>query len=164
MRKTLKSSAKILTPQKAARWTKGMQKRGKKVVFTNGCFDLLHAGHVTYLEEARRLGDLLIVALNGDASVKRLKGKDRPLVTLKDRAKVIAGLAAVDAVTWFSEDTPKKIIDKLLPKVLVKGGDWPVEKMVGAQTVLAHGGKVKSLHYLGGRSTTNIIKKARRSK
>ncbi len=158
------SSKKILSPAKAARWIRGLQKRGKKVVFTNGCFDLLHAGHVTYLEEARRLGDALIVALNGDASVRRLKGKDRPLVTLKDRAHVIAGLGAVDAVTWFNEDTPQKVIDLLIPKVLVKGGDWPVEKMVGAQTVLAHGGKVKSLQYLGGRSTTNLIKKARKSK
>lgn len=155
------SAKKILASEKAKKWVRSQQKSGKKVVFTNGCFDLLHSGHVTYLEQARNLGDALIVALNSDASVRRLKGKDRPLVSLKDRAKVIAALACVDCVTWFSSDTPEKIISQLLPKILVKGGDWPVDKIVGAKTVIDHGGEVKSLTFVEGRSTTKIIQKAR---
>ena len=139
-----------------------MQKQGKRVVFTNGCFDLLHTGHITYLEQARNQGDALIVALNSDEAVRRLKGNDRPLVTLKDRARVIASLASVDAVTWFGSDTPKAIIGKILPKILVKGGDWPIHKIVGADTVLAHGGEVKSLTFVEGKSTTNLIEKARK--
>jgi rfaE bifunctional protein nucleotidyltransferase chain/domain len=158
------SAKKILSADAAAKWVKLKQKSGKKVVFTNGCFDLLHSGHITYLEKARACGDALIVALNSDASVKILKGKDRPLVTLKDRAKVIAALECVDAVTHFNTPTPKTIIKKLLPKILVKGGDWSVEKIVGADTVLANGGEVKSLVFVPGRSTTNLIKKARKSK
>lgn len=157
------SSKKVLSPEHAARWIRKFQKSGKRVVFTNGCFDLLHSGHVTYLESARRNGDALLVALNSDASVRRLKGPTRPLVPLKDRARVIASLACVDAVTWFTADTPEKIIKKLLPKVLVKGGDWPIEKIVGADVVLEHGGEVKSLEYVEGRSTTRLIHKARTS-
>jgi rfaE bifunctional protein nucleotidyltransferase chain/domain len=155
------SAKKILSPEHAARWVRSFQKGGKKVVFTNGCFDLIHSGHVTYLEQARQVGDALIIALNTDASVKRLKGPDRPIVTLKDRAKVIASLACVDVVTWFTADTPEKLIKKLLPKILVKGGDWPVEKIVGADIVLSHGGEVKSLDYIDGHSTTDLIRKAR---
>lgn len=155
---------KVKSPASAARWIRGLQKKGKKVVFTNGCFDLIHSGHVTYLEQARSQGDALVVALNGDESVRRLKGKDRPLNALEDRARVMASLACVDCVTWFHEDTPGELIDELLPKVLVKGGDWPVEKIVGAQTVLDHGGKVKSLTFVEGRSTTKIIEKARKGK
>ena len=155
------SAKKILSPEHAARWVRAFQKGGKKVVFTNGCFDLIHSGHVTYLEQARGLGDALIIALNTDASVRRLKGPDRPIVSLKDRARVVASLACVDVVTWFTADTPEKVIKKLLPKVLVKGGDWPVEKIVGADIVLANGGEVKSLGYTEGRSTTELINKAR---
>lgn len=156
------SKKKILSPIRAKAWVKSQQKKGKNVVFTNGCFDLLHSGHITYLEQARSLGDFLLVALNSDASVRRLKGKDRPLVTLKDRARVMAALACVDCVTWFNTDTPGTLIDSLLPKILVKGGDWPVEKIVGAQSVLDHGGKVLSLRFVKGRSTTKIIQKARK--
>lgn len=163
-KKLTSSVKKILSPKRAAIWVRAKQKKGHKIVFTNGCFDLIHSGHVTYLEEARKLGHGLIVALNGDASVRKLKGKSRPLNTLADRARVMAALGCVDAVTWFTEETPQKIIDALLPKILVKGGDWPVEKMVGAQTVLAHGGKVKSLRYIAGKSTTNIIKKMKAAK
>jgi len=155
------SAKKILSPEHAARWVRSFQKSGKKVVFTNGCFDLIHSGHVSYLEQARNLGDALIIALNTDASVKRLKGQDRPIVSLKDRAKVIASLACVDVVTWFTADTPEKLIKKLLPKVLVKGGDWPIEKILGADIVIAHGGEVKSLGYIEGRSTTKLIHRAR---
>lgn len=159
-----KSSLKIIPPTKISSWSKKFQRKGQKLVFTNGCFDLLHSGHVSYLEEARNLGDGLIIGLNSDASVKRLKGKDRPLVTLKDRARVIAALECVDAVTWFTQDTPEQIIKKVLPKILVKGGDWPVEKIVGAETVLKSGGEVRSLQFVDGQSTTRLIKKAREGK
>lgn len=155
------TAKKILSPEHAARWARTFQKNGRKIVFTNGCFDLLHSGHVSYLEEARSLGDALVIALNSDASVKRLKGADRPLVSLKDRARVIASLACVDAVTWFTADTPEKVIKKIMPKILVKGGDWPIEKIVGADIVLAGGGEVRSLEYLDGHSTSRLIEKAR---
>jgi rfaE bifunctional protein nucleotidyltransferase chain/domain len=135
-----------------------------KVVFTNGCFDLLHKGHVTYLERARAQGDLLVVALNSDESVKRLKGADRPLNTLADRLEVMAALECVDFVTWFEEDTPLDAILTIKPKVLVKGGDWKVDQIVGGKEVLSWGGKVKSLTYVQGKSTTEIIAKAKKSR
>lgn len=155
------SSKKILSPEHAARWARAFQKSGRKIVFTNGCFDLLHSGHVSYLEEARSLGDALVIALNTDASVRRLKGPDRPLVALRDRARVIASLACVDVVTWFTADTPEKVIKKIMPKILVKGGDWPIEKIIGSDIVLGAGGEVRSLEYLDGHSTTKLIHKAR---
>lgn len=161
MARVSKSTKKIRSVDAAAKWVRALQKKGKKVVFTNGCFDLLHSGHVTYLEQARNLGDALVVALNSDSSVRKLKGPGRPLVALGDRAKVIAALGSVDCVTSYSTETPAKVIDKILPKILVKGGDWPVEKIVGAKTVLENGGQVKSLTFVDGRSTTNLIKKAR---
>ncbi len=156
------TAKKIRTPQAAAKWVRAIQKKGKKVVFTNGCFDLLHSGHITYLEQARMQGDALILALNSDASVKRLKGPGRPLVALKDRTRVISALECVDCVTWFGENTPEKLIDLVIPRILVKGGDWPVEKILGAKTVLAHGGQVKSLNFVEGKSTTKLIQKARK--
>src|SRR3989344_5066977 len=165
MRKTPRptTSRKILSPEHAARWAKRFQKTGKNVVMTNGCFDLLHSGHVAYLDEARGLGDALVVALNSDASVKRLKGPQRPLVPLQDRSQVIASLECVDVVTWFTSDTPEKLIRKLAPKVLVKGGDWTEDKIVGADFVRSYGGKVESLRYREGKttSTTKIINKAK---
>ena len=135
----------------------------RKIVFTNGCFDILHPGHVSYLEEARRQGDLLVVALNADASIRRLKGKDRPINPLADRMRVMAGLECVDYVTSFEEDTPLELIQKLGPKiqVLVKGGDWKPEQIVGSREVLGWGGKVKSLKFVAGKSTTGIVKKIR---
>jgi len=132
---------------------------GARVVFTNGCFDLLHVGHIRYLQEARAQGDALIVALNSDASVQRLKGSERPVQTELDRAEIMAALACVDYVTIFAEDTPLGVIERLSPDVLVKGGDWPVDKIVGHEHVLALGGQVKSLSFQPGRSTTGIIKK-----
>ncbi len=150
---------KIHTAESLARVLK---KRGrKKVVFTNGCFDILHAGHVTYLEQARKLGDILVVALNTDASTKRLKGPKRPINVLKDRAKVIAALESVSFVTSFSDDTPLKLIRKFKPDVLVKGGDYEIKKIVGYEDVVASGGVVKTLPFLEGRSTTRILEKAR---
>lgn len=158
------SSNKILSPEHAARWVRNFQKDGDKIVFTNGCFDILHSGHVRYIEEARKLGDGLIIALNADASVRRLKGSQRPIVPLKDRARVVASLECVDVVTWFTADTPERLIRKIMPMVLVKGGDWDVDTIVGAEFVRSYGGEVRSLSYVGGKSTTNIIEKAQMSR
>jgi len=132
-------------------------------VFTNGCFDILHRGHVTYLAQARALGASLIVAVNSDASVKRLgKGEDRPVNPLADRMAVLAALESVSLVTWFDEDTPLMRILESRPEILVKGGDWPVEKIVGAKEVLGWGGEVHSIPFLHTRSTTALLEKIRR--
>jgi rfaE bifunctional protein nucleotidyltransferase chain/domain len=154
---------KIRSPQSLKRWLNAPAQKKKKCVFTNGCFDLLHQGHVSYLEKARKQGDLLIVALNSDASVQRLKGSERPLNHLEDRLEVIAALESVDAVTWFEDDTPLELIQLLRPRVLVKGGDWKVEQIVGASEVMSWGGKVRSIQYIQGKSTTQLIAKARGS-
>lgn len=128
-------------------------------MFTNGCFDILHAGHVTYLEKAKRLGDILIVGLNSDSSVRRIKGPARPVTPEGDRARVIAALEAVDYVTLFSEDTPLTLIRELCPDILVKGADWKKDQIVGAKEVRSWGGKVKQIPLVPGRSTSAIIKK-----
>lgn len=135
--------------------------REERIVFTNGCFDLLHRGHVEYLYRARALGAALIVGLNTDASVRRLKGPDRPLVPQDDRAIVLAGLGCVDAVTFFDEDTPAALIEALLPDVLVKGGDYTADQVVGADAVRAAGGDVVILDFLQGRSTTGLVQRIR---
>jgi D-glycero-beta-D-manno-heptose 1-phosphate adenylyltransferase len=139
-----------------------LRENGRRVVFTNGCFDLLHPGHVQYLTEARALGDALIVALNSDDSVRRLKGEGRPILNERERAEVMAALAAVDLVTVFDEETPRQLIAALLPDVLVKGGDWPVDQIVGREEVEAAGGRVLSLPYRQGSSTSDIIERIRR--
>ena len=132
------------------------------VVFTNGCFDIVHRGHVTCLAQARALGGSLIVALNTDASVRRQgKGDDRPVNALEDRAAVIAALESVSLVTWFDADTPLDLILACTPDVLVKGGDWPVERIVGAAEVLARGGRVESIAFEHERSTTALLRKIR---
>ena len=131
----------------------------KQIVFTNGCFDLLHVGHVRYLQEARALGDILVVGLNSDSSVKKLKGPDRPVQSEKDRAEILAALACVDYVVVFGEETPLTLIETLAPHILVKGGDWKPEQIVGGSFVLGRGGKVKSLAFHAGRSTSTLIKK-----
>jgi len=134
--------------------------RGQKpIVFTNGCFDILHPGHVDLLARARALGGLLVVGLNSDASVSGLKGPSRPVVPWEDRALVLAGLACVDYVTGFSDPTPLTLIEAVLPDVLVKGGDWPVEAIVGREAVEAAGGRVVSLPLLPGYSTTSLIER-----
>lgn len=138
-----------------------LKKSGKKVVFTNGCFDLLHPGHVRYLEAARRLGDILIVALNSDDSVRRIKGKGKPYVRETERAEMLGALHAVDFVTTFSEDTPQTIIEELLPDVLVKGGDWSKDQIVGRKTVEENGGQVVATNFEQGFSTTRIIESIR---
>jgi D-beta-D-heptose 7-phosphate kinase/D-beta-D-heptose 1-phosphate adenosyltransferase len=131
--------------------------RGERIVMTNGCFDILHAGHVTYLEEAKALGDRLIVAVNEDASVARLKGDSRPINSLEDRMAVLSGLAAVDWVVPFGEDTPAALIEKILPDVLVKGGDYRVGEIAGGKAVIANGGEVRILSWREGRSTSALI-------
>ena len=136
----------------------------RPLVFTNGVFDLLHRGHVTYLARARALGAALLVGLNTDRSVKRLdKGADRPLNPLADRLAVVAALECVDAVTWFDDDTPERLIAACRPQVLVKGGDWPVERIAGAGGVLARGGQVVSIAFEHERSTSALLQKIRQA-
>jgi D-beta-D-heptose 7-phosphate kinase/D-beta-D-heptose 1-phosphate adenosyltransferase len=131
--------------------------QNKKVVFTNGCFDILHVGHVTYLQQAKQLGDYLIVALNDDASITRLKGPGRPINTVEQRMAVMASLGVVDWVVSFSDDTPKRLLKLLQPDILVKGGDYSIDQVVGAEIVLAYGGDVRVLGVTKGISTTAII-------
>jgi len=148
---------KILAPADAARWAARL---ARPLVFTNGVFDILHRGHATYLARARALGACLLVALNGDASVRRLgKGPGRPINALEDRLALVAALQAVDAVTWFDEDTPAALLAAVRPDVLVKGGDWPVERIVGAREVLARGGAVHSIPFEHQRSTTALLRR-----
>lgn len=134
-------------------------RRNKKVVFTNGCFDLLHVGHVRYLQEARSLGDLLVVGVNTDVSIRALKGPSRPIQCEGDRVEILSALACVDFAVLFGEETPEKLIQKVKPDILVKGGDWPVEKIVGAAFVRSYGGLVKTLQFVSGHSTSNLIEK-----
>lgn len=155
---------KIVERAELAALTARYRAVGRKVVFTNGCFDILHQGHVTYLEQARREGDCLVVGVNSDASVRSLgKGDDRPVNHEQSRARVLAALSCVDHVVIFGEETPHKLITTLMPEVLVKGGDWPVEKIVGAPEVLAAGGRVLSIPLVENYSTTSLIKKIRTS-
>jgi len=133
--------------------------RGQRIVFTNGCFDILHAGHADLMARARALGDVLVVGVNSDASVRRIKGPERPLTPEGQRAYLLASLACVDFVTLFDEDTPMELILAVLPDVLVKGGDWPKEKIVGRDPVEARGGKVLSLPLLKGISTTSLVER-----
>lgn len=155
-----KRRSKIKSASALARALSAIRGR-KKIVFTNGCFDLIHRGHVSYLEQARALGDLLVVALNADGSVKRLKGPSRPINALEDRLQVMASLECVDYVTWFSEDTPLELILRLKPDLLAKGGDWKPGQIVGSAEARAWGGRAKSLPYVEGRSTTAIIERSR---
>ena len=139
-----------------------LKKAGKKVIFTNGCFDILHAGHVAYLARARALGDCLVVGLNSDASVKRIKGPERPVNGQDARAAVLGALACVDHVVLFEEDTPLAVIERIRPDVLVKGGDWELGNIVGADVVKSAGGTVISIPFEDGYSTTGIIERIRR--
>jgi rfaE bifunctional protein nucleotidyltransferase chain/domain len=140
----------------------GREKRnGRRVVFTNGCFDILHPGHIRTLEQARELGDALIVGLNSDAAITQLKGVGRPVIRESERAEILAALECVDAVVIFNEPTPHEIIARLLPDVLVKGGDWPIDQIVGREEVEAAGGRVVRVPVLTDHSTTNILRKIR---
>lgn len=137
-----------------------LRNEGKRIVFTNGCFDLLHAGHAQYLRRAAALGDVLLVGLNSDASVRRLKGEGRPVQKAADRAYLLASLSSVSYVTIFPEDTPARLIGEVVPHVLVKGGDWKGKEIVGSDVVRSHGGAVKTIRFLPGRSTTSILERA----
>ena len=150
---------KILSKDDLKKAVEKQKKEGKRIVFTNGCFDILHAGHARYLNEAKKLGDILVLAINSDASVQSIKGKQRPLIPQNERAYVVASLKAVDYVTIFDEDTPLHLIEYLRPHILVKGGDWTEETVVGGNLVKEWGGKVIIMPQLKGISTTNIIKK-----
>jgi len=138
-----------------------LRARHKRIVFTNGCFDILHVGHVNYLARARSLGDALVVGLNSDSSARRLKGKARPIVTQKNRAKVLAALACVDFIVVFNNPAPFDLIKAIKPDVLVKGGDWKIKDIVGGRFVRSCGGRVKSLPYIKGFSTKALIRKIR---
>lgn len=148
---------KVLDRKELGKVCRRLKAEGRKIVFTNGCFDILHPGHVRYLEAARTLGDLLVVAVNSDSSVRGLKGDTRPINNEQDRAEVLAGLAAVDYVIIFSEPDPYRVIKELLPDVLVKGGDWPVDKIIGGDIVKSRGGKVVNVPFVEGSSTTGTI-------
>jgi rfaE bifunctional protein nucleotidyltransferase chain/domain len=154
-----KTAQKIFSQEALAHQVKKWQAQGEKVVFTNGCFDIVHLGHIDYLEKARALGDRLVVGINSDASVKRLKGKNRPVIEEYARLRMIAAMAFVDAVCLFDEDTPKSLIEKISPDILTKGSDYTPENIVGADFVVAKGGEVKTIDLVEGFSTSKIIDK-----
>jgi len=137
---------------------KQLKDLNKKVVFTNGCFDLIHSGHVDYLVKAKEMGDVLILALNTDESIRRIKGEKRPILEQDERAFIVSNLKPVDYVTFFDEDTPAEIINDLVPDVLVKGADWAIDKIVGRDVVESNGGEVKTIKFVNDQSTSNIIK------
>ena len=150
---SLKDNINIIKKVKAER---------KKIVFTNGCFDLLHVGHIRYLSHAKKLGDFLIIGLNSDSSVKELKGEDRPINSFEDRATLLSAIESVDLVIMFEEQTPENLIKDIVPDVLVKGGDYNIEDIVGYQIVIKNGGQVKTLSFYDGYSSTNYINKIKK--
>lgn len=152
---------KVLSGKTLEQAIADLKKANKKIVFTNGCFDLLHIGHVRYLEQAKALGDILIVGINTDASVQVLKGPTRPIQNENDRAEILASLKAVDHTVLFDEETPINLIKQVKPDILVKGGDWKKDQIVGWDFVESYGGEVKSLQFVDGKSTTNIIAKSK---
>jgi D-beta-D-heptose 7-phosphate kinase/D-beta-D-heptose 1-phosphate adenosyltransferase len=155
------ANSKLLSRPALVRLVRRTRAAGRRVVFTNGCFDLLHAGHVTLLERARRLGDLLVVGINSDRSVRALKGPRRPLVGQRDRALVLASLECVDAVTVFNERTPLRLIERLRPAILIKGADWGRSEIIGREAVERHGGRVVRLPLVKGRSTSRLVEHIR---
>jgi len=154
---------KIRTPEELRPLLAILRSIGKKIVFTNGCFDLLHTGHTRYLAKAKSLGQVLVIAVNSDASVRTIKGEKRPINSATERMETLAALESVDFVTLFNEPDPYNIISMLEPDVLVKGGDWPVEKIIGGDLVVARGGQVVNVPYLEGASTTGIIERILRN-
>ena len=143
-------------------YCKHIHAEGNRIVFTNGCFDIIHVGHTTYLAQAKALGDVLIIGVNTDDSVKRLKGPTRPVNNQNDRAEVLLALKSVDITVFFDEDTPKRLIELVKPDILVKGGDYTIPKIVGADFVLENGGEVKVIPFVEGKSTSKIIEKINR--
>jgi D-beta-D-heptose 7-phosphate kinase/D-beta-D-heptose 1-phosphate adenosyltransferase len=162
-RRTPRARAKLLSRRRAAAAVRAARARGERVVFTNGCFDLLHVGHVRSLEQARGLGERLLVAVNSDASVRRIKGAGRPLVPARQRAELLAALACVDWVVLFSESTPLSLIRSLRPDVLAKGGDWALDRIVGREQVESWGGRVVRLRQIPGVRTTRLLERLGRS-
>lgn len=150
---------KIVALEGARQIVYDWKQKGEKIVFTNGCFDIIHKGHVSYLAQARDLGSKLVLGLNSDASVKRLKGETRPIKDQESRAMTVASFEYVDLVVLFEEDTPINLITNLMPDILVKGGDYKIQNIVGAKEVLAHGGEVKTIDFVDGFSTSNYCKK-----
>lgn len=150
---------KIKTRARLKKIINRLKKQGKKIAFTNGCFDILHYGHIKYLEDAKAKAGILVVGLNSDASIKRIKGASRPINRQSDRARMLEALSAIDYITVFNEDTPLKLIQALKPDILIKGRDWSVRKIVGADFVRASGGRVITVPYLKGYSTTGLIEK-----
>ena len=148
---------KVKSPEELQEICRSAQRQGRRVVFTNGCFDILHVGHVRYLESARGLGDLLIVGVNGDNSVKQIKGPDRPLIGEDQRAELVAALHCVDYVILFDAPDPLELIELISPDILVKGADWPLEKIIGGDIVMKKGGSVVRIPFVQGSSTTTII-------
>ena len=158
-----KASDKILAGARLGARLRAFRRSGRKLVFTNGCFDILHLGHVRYLQAARRKGQALFIGLNSDASVRRLKGPDRPLNDQRSRAEVLAALECVDFVCVFTEDTPERLIRRVRPDLLVKGGDWKKEQIAGGAFVESYGGKVMLIPYVDGHSTTGLVKRIRKA-
>lgn len=154
-----RKASKITTLASLKRKIKRLKQEGKKIVFTNGCFDILHYGHVKYLADAKAKGDYLVVALNSDASVSKIKGKKRPIVAQADRLRIVASLASVDFVVLFAQKDPLKVIKALSPDILIKGSDWSKKNIVGADFVESYGGKVLTVNLVKGRSTSALIKK-----
>lgn len=153
------SGTKIKNLSQIQKVSAALRAKGKKIVFTNGCFDILHYGHVMYLKKAKERGDILIVALNSDSSVRKIKGPERPILNQHDRSAIVAALASVDYVVIFNQDTPLDIIRKVKPDILIKGSDWGKNNIAGADFVKSCGGKVGTIALAKGRSTTNIIRK-----
>jgi len=156
-----KTASKVLNRYQFTQFVLKCKAEGKKVVFTNGCFDLIHFGHVDYLEKAKSCGDILVIGVNTDESVKRLKGSQRPIVQEFDRARVLAALGFVDVITLFDDETPLKLISESMPDVLVKGSDYKIENIVGADLVIENGGEVKTIDFVEGYSTSSTISKIR---
>lgn len=153
------SGSKIKSLKQLSKIALLLRSKGKKIVFTNGCFDILHFGHVYYLQQAKKQADILIVGLNSDKSIRRIKGKNRPIVCQQDRAGVLAGLESVDYIVIFNEDTPLETISAIKPDILIKGSDWQKNNIVGSEVVCRYGGKVATIKLAKGRSTTNIIER-----
>lgn len=158
-----KKNSKVFGLDEMVRIRRRLKRQGKKVVFTNGCFDLLHAGHIRLFREAAKMGDVLIVALNSDTSVRRLKGPARPIFTLPERFEILSAVEDIDYLVSFPETTPRKIIAALLPDVLVKGGDWGPDEIIGRAEVEAAGGRVARVRFVEGHSSSSIIRRIIRS-
>jgi len=150
---------KIKKKEEISHIAEKLKAENKVIVFTNGCFDILHSGHIKYLYDAKKLGDILIVGLNSDSSIKRIKGEKRPIINQEERAYIISALEMIDFIVIFDDDTPYELIKRIKPNILVKGGDWDIEKIVGKDIVESYGGKVLNIPFVEGKSTSNIIQR-----